>query len=92
MFRLCDVPERPANHTDEKQSDHWVAPDRDGTLSTTCRVSGHWYPFCQVDLSTLEDYDLFEGRLPNTAVECYNYTVRFEIVNSDPLELTISPE
>lgn len=74
----------------KKQSDHWVAPDRDGTLHTMYRVPGRWCPLCHVDLPTLEDYDLLGGWFPNTTVECYNCTVRFEIVNSDPLELTIS--
>lgn len=92
MIRLCDVPDWPTNHTDEKQSDHWVAADRDGTLRTTYRVSGHWCPLCQVDLPTLEGYDLLGEWLLNATVECYNCIVQFEIVNSDPLELTISLE
>ena len=94
LDRIANEIARPtpngAHHTAEKQSDHWVVPDRGGTLRTTFRISGHWCPLCQVDLSTLGDYDLLGEQLLNTTVGCYNYTVWFEIVNSDPLELTIS--
>lgn len=70
--------------------DSWCDEEPDGTLRRVHRTSGQRCPLCREALPVLEDQLLFTGWLLHSKVTCeHGCGTRFEIVNSDPLELKL---